>query len=72
MKQQLLYIAKKTVAIRHGFKDWEDIDRTLNTGWVNDAEVQEAALLDEVALYYGDLLLDHVKDKNFPKDQIEN
>lgn len=53
----ILHQAKKYVAIAHGFKSWDDISNTLNTGFVNDGEIMEASLLNEVAIRYGETLL---------------
>lgn len=68
MEDYILQQAKKYVAIVHGFKDWDDIDRKLGTGWANDSEVQEAALLDEVAKKYGEWLVDYCREHKLPED----
>lgn len=56
-EQIILQYAKDWVAVENGFKSWRDIDDTLNTGWTHDGAVQEADLLDDVSLKYGELLL---------------
>lgn len=67
----ILHQAKKYVAISHGFKDWDDIYTQCRGGHEYSAGAQEALFLNEVAIKYGELLLNfHNTNKRIFQEDV--